>query len=466
MKLVFVGGGAHRVLAISRSTLALPGVLESGEICLCDLNFVRAEAMGRMLKQSPEFRASGCRITWTTSLDEALPGADVVAIIMPAAPKEFFLRARGRALHHGFISSDNVSPTGALCGVAVAPILMDLARRMERHCPEAWLLNFVNPVAVLSGMINNHTRIRCLGVCAGFTNHLWDIPRLFGRDEEASELHVETAGINHLSFILKGRWQNQDLLPALEKHLASPDWQPPRLQPWWGESGQRNITRSVKRLARFWRELGVLVFSTEGDGMDHLMYDEVVEAERARHRDLSDAEIADTVATTAARRAELDKTFQAWLDRPLDDAFWAEHWKTDQRFKRADEDIFVRIFAALAGASEARVATSFLNRGAIAGIKDHHVVEYTQIIRGRSLAPVTPGLEIPDVVQGLTCGLAAHQTALGDALAHDDPRELARALLSYPIAPYSRSLRTLYRELLSLSCASFSPAARQAVQHL
>ena len=210
MKLVFIGGGAHRVLAISRSTLALPEVLDAGEICLCDLNLARAEAMGRMLLKTPEQRRSGCRVTWTASLDEALPGASVVAVIMPATSAEFFDRAQGVSLRHGFISSDNVSPTGSLCAVSIAPVLLDLARRMERHCPDAWLINFVNPVAVISGMINNHTRIRALGVCAGFTNHLSDIPRLFGRDEEAPEIDVLVAGINHLSYIVKASWKDGD----------------------------------------------------------------------------------------------------------------------------------------------------------------------------------------------------------------------------------------------------------------
>jgi hypothetical protein len=62
-------------------------------------------------------------------------------------------------------------------------IVLGIARQMEKHCPQAWLFDYANPVAVYSGIVNNHTRIRALGICGGFTNHRWDLARIiFGRD--------------------------------------------------------------------------------------------------------------------------------------------------------------------------------------------------------------------------------------------------------------------------------------------
>ncbi len=188
MKITVIGGGAHRVLGIMRAIMAVPKVMSDGEISLYDLNPVRAEAMGRMLLKTPEQSESGCRITWGATLEESLEGADIVNVILPAADRRPFYLARSVCARHGFISSDNVSPTGAMCAVAIAPVLLHIARTMEKICPQAWLVNFVNPVAVISGMINNHTCIRTLGVCQGFTNHLWDIPRIFGNDEQAQSL--------------------------------------------------------------------------------------------------------------------------------------------------------------------------------------------------------------------------------------------------------------------------------------
>jgi len=464
MKITIVGGGAHRVLGILRGALALPGVLDHGQIELYDLSPDRAEAMGRMLMKTPEFARAGCQVSWGKTLEESLEGADVVGLILPANSARTFALSEEASLRHGFISSDNLSPTGAMCAVRVAPAVMNVARKMERHCPNALLANFVNPVAVLSGMVSNHAGIESLGVCQGFTNHLWDISRLFGRDEEARSLEVESAGVNHLAFITRGTWQDEDLFEALQRRLSS-DWQPPELQPWWSEAGRKNIQRSVQRLVTFWNRLGVLIFSTEPDGMNHLRYEEAVAEARSEHRARSQEELAIHLQSLAATRADANKSFESLLAQDLDARFWEEQWKRDLRFRREDEDIFVRIFAAKAGVREFRLAASRVNQGAIAGIKDRHVVEYTQIISQTGIRPVGR-FEVPDVVHGIVSGFAAHQTLLGDALASEDPRMLAHALLAYPMKPYSQSLRDLYRELFAIESGEIAPIYQRAAEYL
>lgn len=466
MKITIIGGGAFRVLGIVRGALAIPAVLDGGEIYLYDLNVARAEAMGRMLLKTPEQQRAGCRIRWGDQLEEALSGADVVGMILPASRPKSFELGHGPSLERGFISSDNVSPNGAMCAVKIAPVVMKVARMMESLCPQAWLVNFVNPVAVLSGMVNNHTKIRALGVCGGFTNHLWDISRLFGRDEQAQRLEVECAGINHISYVLKGTWEGEDLFQAIERRMAG-GWEMCELQPWWDEGSRRNICNSMEKLTRFWKELGVLIFSTEGDGMAHLMYDEDVAKGRQQYRERSEAEVDQSLQKKWEGRLEQDRRFQALLSQDFDAAFWESHWRKNLIFKRQDEDIFVRIFAALAGVKEARIATSRPNHGAIAGIKDRHVVEYSQILFKDNIHPVSDRpYEIPDVVHGLTATLAAHQTLLGDALATEDPRLLAHALVSYPVKPYSQDARALYKELFRIGGEEIKPVYAQAVDFL
>jgi len=466
MKITLIGGGAHRLLPILRGTLASPGDLAGGEICLHDLNTPRAEAMGRMLLKSPEQRAAACKVTWGLSLDESLEGSDAVGVIMPAMPPGIFAQSHGPCLRRGFISSDNVSPTGAMCALRIAPVIMDIALRMEQRCPHAWLVNFVNPVAVLSGMVNNHTKIRAMGVCAGFTNHLWDISRIFGRDEEAKSLDVETAGVNHLSFITKGTWEGQDLFQALRGRITT-DWSMAPLQPRWSEGARANISNSVHRLVRFWRDLGVMVFSTEPDGMDHLMYDEAVATQLSLHQEPSANALEARVSKYRADRAAADLSFHQWLDQDLDATFWQEHWRTDPRFRRDDQDIFVRIFTALSGARESKVAVSSPNHGAIAGLKDHHIAEYTQLLSKDGLRPLDrpAPFEVPEIAHGLIAALATHQTMLGDAIAAKDPTSLAHALLSYPRNPYAKSARDMYRDLFTINGDDILPIYHRALEH-
>lgn len=464
MKIVIIGGGSYKALAIVRGAMNIPGVLDGGEVNLFDLNVARAETVGRILLKTPEFRRARTKITWGTTLEQALEGADAVGAILPALTHKQSYYSTEACARHGFISSDNVSPTGSFCAISIAPVVMNIARKMEQYCPNAWFLDFVNPVAVFSGMVNNHTRIRALGVCGGYTNHLADISRLTGVDEDATDLDVAVAGVNHISYITGGTWKGRDLFEIIREHVT-PDWKMPKLNDWWSAGSVGGITNSVTRMVRFWRDLGVLVFSTEGDGMDHLMYDEAVESFQKNFKPMSEAELDAEIARKALVRQTEDASFQAYVDQDLNDAFWAEHWKVDHRLRYSNDDIFVRIFTAIAGVREIKMATSRPNLGAVAGIKDRHVVEYSQYLFKDQIRAAGK-FEIPDVVHGISAGLANYQTMLGDALATQDPRLLAHALLAYPMAPFSQRARALNRDLIAVNSEKMSPALRAAADFL
>jgi len=465
MKAVFFGGGSFRLLGILRSAMVQRGLFDGGAIHLHDLDVPRAEAMGRMLAKTPEFARARPTITWGSALDRALEGADAVGVILMAGSRLSHSLGEEACIKHGFLGSDNVSPSGALLAVKGGPILMDLARRMERRCPQAWLIDFANPVAVMSAAVNNHTRIRALGVCQGFCNHQWDLARLLmGRDEQCPDFDVDVAGVNHLSFILRGTYRGKDLFRLLDRRLV-PGWRPPRLGPQWQIWMRRNITRGLGTLARLYRDLGILIFSTEGDGMMHLNYDACLQRVLAEGPRPTRAAIAAGIRRGALERRKDDAFFRSHLAKDLDAAFWSGPATRDFMFQRQDEDIFVRVLAGIAGVRKVKIATSRPNRGAVAGFTDRTVLEYSQVLGRGAIRPV-PGLAVPPVVQGLTSSLATHQTMLADAIATEDPKLLAQALQAYPVRAYSPALKALGRDLLAINAAEIPPALAKARQYL
>lgn len=461
MKAVFVGGGSHRLLGILRSAMAVKGVLDGGELALVDLAPERAEAVGRLLQLTPEYARARPRIVWGSDLDRALEGADYVGVVLLAGSRRALDRGDVVCARHGFLGGDNVSPSGAFLGLKTGPIVLDLARRMERRCPQAWLVDFANPVAVASALVNNHTRIRCLGVCAGQTNHQWDLTRLLGTDEQRV-YDVEVAGVNHLSFILRGAYQGQEIFKLLERRFAGA-WRPPRLQARWGVVGRRSIANGLRFLKRIYEELGVLVFSTEWDGMAHLMHEEVMAAARRRPRPTF-AQVEAGLRRMAAQRAVEDAKFRAILGDDLGATFWSDPAR-DSAFLRQDEDVFVKTLVGVSGAAPARLVASRPNGGAIEGVAGRTVVEYSMTLSGRDIHP-DGCLALPPVVSGLTHALAVHQTMLADAIAADDPRLLARALLAYPVRAYARAARALYRDLFKVHADEIPPRLRAAAEIL
>ena len=467
MKAVFVGGGSLRLLGILRGALAEAKVFDGGAMHLYDINAARAEAMGRMLMKTPEFRAVSCKLSWGADLDKALPGADMVGVIIRAGSMLNFELGADASIKQGFASSDNISLNGAFLALKGGPILMDVARRMERHCPKALLVDFANPVAVLSGMINNHTKIRCVGVCAGHSNHMSDLPRvLYGIDKEMDAFDIDVAGVNHISYVVGGTAKGKDIFKAMDEALASPSWKPPKLQSYWSAATKRNIRNSIMKIAHFYRSLGVIIFSTEPDGMQHLDYEGIFADEHKGWRPRSKTQIIKALKAASDFRKREDESFQSWLGRDLDAMFWDGHWKSgDLVFRRADNDIFVKIMKAIAGCGAYKVAVSRPNCGAVAGFKDRNVLEYSQIIDENSIVPAGR-YALPDSVQGLTSALSAHQTMLGDAMATDDPLLLARALAAYPIRQYSKTLRDLCKRLAKINEDEIQPGLRHVGEFL
>ena len=205
MKAAFLGGGSLRLLPVLRGVMGeAPEVFHDGEIRLFDKHKERAEAVAKLIAASPEYRNAACKITCPAEIDEALEGIDVLYLTMGARREPSETLAAFAAQEHGYYSSDQLSINGAFLSLRLGDTILGIAKKMERLCPEALMLIFANPVAVYSCMVNNYTKIKALGICGGFSNHRWDLSRLCGRNQFDPDWNVVSAGVNHLSFILRG----------------------------------------------------------------------------------------------------------------------------------------------------------------------------------------------------------------------------------------------------------------------
>ena len=447
MKVVFIGGGSYLTLPVVRSALAHRKVFNGGEISLYDINVPRAEAMGRMIMRTPEFKRVDCAVTWGRPLEEALEGADAVSITMASGSPLAARLSSQASLKRGFLSSDQLSPTGAFLGLSAGPTILDFARKMETACPDAWLTIFANPVAVYSGMVNNHTKIKAVGVCGGYTNHMWDLSRLMGREEQCPDYDVEVAGINHLSFILRGSYKGRDLFEVLREHQEK-GWKPLRV----GEGHrhlQGHIHRALRKMFAMLDQFGTLIFSTEGDGMAHLYYEETYQRAMKHFAPRTKAQLKADVTRGYQHREKADRRFRALLAEDLDESFWQTQPKKRRALGRNDHHATVKILKALAGAGREKIAGSRLNNGAVDGFSDRTVLEYSQIVDRRGIRPYGK-LTVPNAFHGLIAALAEHQTLLGDAIATEDPKTLHHALYAYPIKQNTRASRALYRDLLKI----------------
>lgn len=367
---------------------------------------------------------------------------------MAVGSPEIALRSGKASMRRGFISSDQMSLTGAMLAMTAGPTMLGFARKMERLCPQAKMLIFANPVAVYSGLVNNHTSIQALGICGGFANHRWDLTRLIFRTDEYRDVYdVDVAGVNHLSFILRGTCEGEDLYGRLGRILSKPHCMP--TFPAQSPIAQWHLRFGLKKLIYLYQRFGHVIFSTEGDGMAHLFYEEMFNR-GGTYKPPTAAQIRQANPAAVAARDQADTDFRAHLEKPMDDAFWAESCLKNRHFGRDDHDLSIPLLKALAGLGAEKIVASAPNRGAVAGFADRAVLEYSQIIDGDGTKPLGHPLAVPAPFHGLISSLSSFQTLLGDAIAAQDPRTLADALFAYPVQFNTRNARRLARELLDI----------------
>ncbi|NQT19186.1 MAG: hypothetical protein HQ592_05740, partial [Planctomycetes bacterium] len=267
MKVTFIGGGSFRVVGEFRELLRIPNLMQDGDVALYDIDRARVDAMAKVIQQAPEAKALNVSVSAPEYLDAALEGAAFVEVTPAPWNWDLHTRSCRVAIDHDFMASDNVSLCGAYLALRGGPMVLDIARRMEKVAPSATMLIFTNPVPLLAGIVNRATSIRALGICAGQRGHYWDVARVMGWDPPCWDLEADVAGVNHMSWIVGLRMHGKDILPDLNakfesgvdvKRLAEKD-------PDWGHMGQTFLNMIAAQ-----RVGGHMLFSLEGDGLPHV----------------------------------------------------------------------------------------------------------------------------------------------------------------------------------------------------
>ncbi|MHC4873029.1 MAG: family 4 glycosyl hydrolase [Planctomycetota bacterium] len=462
MNIVFVGGGSLRILPILRGVFKHhKKVCEDGEIRLVDLDVEKAELVGKMIMKTPEYQnLSNCKVSWNNNLDEMLKGADLLYVTMAIGSRLNNLKAEQACRKLGFIGSDQISPQGAVLSLIGGKTVLNFARKMEQHCPKAKMLIFANPVAVYSGMVNNHTKIKALGICGGYSNHSYDLTRIiFGEDGRRDGYDVNVAGVNHCSFILNGTYNGEDLFTLMDNAVTE-NWQPP-------EVCSPFLKFVLQKVVDMYKKLGGLIFSTEGDGFTHLFYEETMQecSKIFSNTNHTEEEMQKIVDEEIKQSRAAYESYRKNINADLPKEFWNKSRQEDPYFAICEMDVTLPTLKALAGLGSEKIVASLPNRGAVKGFKDRTVLEYSVSLDENGAVPAAD-LEIPDTYHGLMSSLASHQTLLGDAVATSDPRKLAEAFYAYPIFQNSSASKQVFTELMDIYAGEYPDVFKKCKKYL
>ncbi|MDE7182546.1 MAG: alpha-glucosidase/alpha-galactosidase [Clostridia bacterium] len=228
IKIAYIGGGSKMWARVFMYDLALTEGL-CGEIALYDIDIPAAERNRKIGdKINADSRTvSKWKYTVCTKLETALKGADfVVCSILPATLDEMAADVH-LPEKYGIYQAvgDTVGPGGVLRAMRTVPLYEYFASEIARVCPDAWVINFTNPMTICTKTLYDiFPEIKAFGCCHEVF-HAQEFLCCVAKEElniprpDRHEITIDASGVNHFTWITQAKYKDVDLLALLPSFM-------------------------------------------------------------------------------------------------------------------------------------------------------------------------------------------------------------------------------------------------------
>lgn len=218
-KIAFIGAGSYGFTrGLVKDVLTFPA-LRGSTLALMDINDQRLDFARRSVARIIREGNYPATILATKDRKEALKGADAVLCTILAAPVSVWRydieipKRFGVDINIG----DTRGPAGIFRALRTIPVMLDICRDMERLCPNAILLNYTNPMAMLCRAMQRTSPLRISGLCHSVQGTAMMLAHWIGAPME--EITFTCAGINHQAWYIRYDWKHKDAIPLIRKAI-------------------------------------------------------------------------------------------------------------------------------------------------------------------------------------------------------------------------------------------------------
>ena len=215
MKIAVIGGAGVR------TPLLISGLTDSDlpieRVALYDTDHARLEIIGRVARLM-----SGRPLEICSSVTDCVSGADFVFTSIRVGGIERRIQDEAVAQRHGIVGQETVGPAGFAMAARTIPHMVRYAREIDRVAPNAWIINFTNPVGMVTEAMRSESE-RVIGICDTPTELFEDVARSLGLSSQ--DCYFDYFGLNHLGWLreiysggvaqLQRLWPDPDRLRAI-----------------------------------------------------------------------------------------------------------------------------------------------------------------------------------------------------------------------------------------------------------
>src|ERR1700722_15533579 len=219
-KITLVGGGSTHWTPKLMVDFANTPALADAEVALYDLDPESLPPALKVVEHVAERRGIALRARTTTDIDDALTGAEYVIATFSVGGFASMRHDIEIPARYGIRQTvgDSVGPGGISRAPRSVPVILDVARAMERCCPDALLINVSNPLTALCRAVTRETSITTIGLCAEVVGLKFVLSLLF--DANFMAIDPVVAGVNHRPLVTSLRMGDDDGFAMLRSVLA------------------------------------------------------------------------------------------------------------------------------------------------------------------------------------------------------------------------------------------------------
>jgi 6-phospho-beta-glucosidase len=213
LKAAVIGAGSTYTPELIEGFIERQKNLNFQTFFLMDINKEKLDVVGSLARRMLEAKGFKGKVVLTQNLDESLKGADYVFAQIRVGGLAARIRDEKIPLKYGLLGQETTGAGGFMKAVRTLPVMLDIAKRMEKLAPNAWLINFSNPSGIIAEGLLNHTKVKMIGLCNCFINMHAELRKTTG----AKNFDYNYVGLNHLSWITSVTVNGKNVLESLGK---------------------------------------------------------------------------------------------------------------------------------------------------------------------------------------------------------------------------------------------------------
>ncbi|WP_217240357.1 6-phospho-beta-glucosidase [Streptomyces sp. AC555_RSS877] len=412
MKLTVVGGGSTYTPELIDGFARLRDTLPIEELVLVDPAADRLELVGGLARRIFARQGHNGRIVTTSDLDAGVDGADAVLLQLRVGGQAARQQDETWPLECGCVGQETTGAGGLAKALRTVPVVLDIAERVHRTNPDAWIIDFTNPVGIVTRALlrAGHKAVGLCNVAIGFQRKFAGLLGV-----TPGEVHLDHVGLNHLTWetgVRLGGPEGEDVLPGLLSE--------------YGESIAADLHLPRPLLDR----LGVVPSY-------YLRYyyahDEVVRELRTK---------PSRAAEVAAMERQL---LEMYADPALDEKPGLLAKRGGAYYSEAAVDLAAGLLGA--GGSPYQVVNTY-NRGTLPFLPDDAVIEVQAAVGHKGATPL-PVPAVDPLYAGLTAQVTAYEDLALEAALRGGRDRVFRALLAHPLVGQYAYAETLTDQLIA-----------------